>query len=116
MVRRTIDCRNIRAAVLGAFVYMVSILLMAAMGDAQPEVFDVEATRDRLLAGTTDLANFGESIVVADFNGDGVDDVAISAPRDQSPRGIIRTGLVSIFLGGTSFPELTDIVRIGKDG
>ncbi len=116
MARRTRDRWNCRTATLGALVSIACLVLMVSTGGAQPVVFDVEATRDRLIAGTTDLANLGRDMVVADFNGDGIDDVAVSAPRDQSPRGITRTGRVSIFFGGEAFTELTDIVRVGRDG
>lgn len=115
MICRRSDRRNIRPVIMGVLVYMAGLVLMVATGHAQPTVVDVEATRDHLFAGTTDLANFGESVVVADFNGDEIDDVAMSSPRDQTPRGVIQTGLVSIFYGGMGFAGLTDIVRIGKD-
>ncbi|RMF17303.1 MAG: hypothetical protein D6757_01415, partial [Alphaproteobacteria bacterium] len=76
-----------------------------------PEVFTLDDLAPgewiRLVnsAPTTTFPRFGEQIVSGDFNGDGLNDLAISAPGD-STGGLIGNGTVSIFHGRT--PQETE--------
>ncbi|OQY55152.1 MAG: hypothetical protein B6245_20205 [Desulfobacteraceae bacterium 4572_88] len=41
------------------------------------------------------------SMAKGDFNGDGVEDFAIGAPRETGPRTTDEVGMVMVFMGGT---------------
>ncbi len=50
-------------------------------------------------------------MVTGDFNGDGIKDLAVGAPRSDSPRGKAEAGNVSVFFGGEAFAALPSILE-----
>jgi hypothetical protein len=66
-------------------------------------------TWDTIITGATDYARFGNSMIVGDFNGDGKPDLAVGSREEDSPRGILNTGAVSLFFGGTTFQTLKNL-------
>lgn len=65
-----------------------------------------KSTWDAIITGATDSAQFGNAMAVGDFNADGKPDLAVASHEEDSPRGILDTGAVSIFFGGTAFQSL----------
>ncbi len=63
-------------------------------------------TWDSIITGATDYARFGNAMVVGDFNADGKADLAVGSREEDSPRGILNTGAVSIFFGGSTFDTI----------
>lgn len=64
-------------------------------------VEDTGAT-DVLFTGPTayQSGNLGDTMAKGDFNGDGLDDLALGAPGMSSPQGIVRAGNIYLFYGG----------------
>ena len=60
-------------------------------------------------------AGLGTALVKGDFNGDGIDDIAMSAIREAAPRTTDEVGMVSVFLGGPAIRELPKSVITGKE-
>lgn len=58
-------------------------------------------------------AQLGYSMVKGDFNGDGVQDIAVSAPREQNPLDE-TTGMVMIFYGGSNAADLPLLFVTGQ--
>ncbi len=52
-----------------------------------------------IVYGTLDAGRLGIAVAAGDFNGDGFDDVAISAPSEGLQFGRIRAGVIYIFFG-----------------
>jgi hypothetical protein len=68
-----------------------------------------KATWDTIITGATDYARFGNAMVVGDFNADGKPDLAVASREEDSPRGILNVGAVSLFFGGTTFQTLKSL-------
>lgn len=68
-----------------------------------------KANWDTIIAGASDSAYFGNAMAVGDFNGDKIPDLAVGAKKEDSPRGILDTGAVSVFFGGTNFQTLKNL-------
>jgi len=60
-----------------------------------------EWSQDRLRGGFERGDHFGEALVAADFNGDGVDDLAVGAPTENL-RDEIVAGAVNVIFGSSS--------------
>jgi hypothetical protein len=69
-----------------------------------------ELTWNTLFSGKTDLAKMGSSMVVGDFNGDHIADLALGSPNAKSRRGVEYTGAVSVYFGGQDFGAIKEIV------
>jgi len=67
------------------------------------------ATWDTIVTGATDYARFGNAMAVGDFNADGKSDLAVASREEDSPRGVLNTGVVSLFFGGTTFQTLNQL-------
>ncbi|WPL15093.1 FG-GAP repeat [Thiorhodovibrio litoralis] len=61
-------------------------------------------------------AQLGSAMAVGDFNGDGIQDLAIGAPRQDSPRGVSEAGVVSVFFGGGQIASPLGVVESSDDG
>lgn len=73
-----------------------------------------ELTWNTLFSGKTNFANMGTSMVVGDFNGDNIADLALGSPNAKSRRGVENTGAVSVYFGGQDFGAIKEIVT--QDG
>jgi len=71
---------------------------------------------DKVIKSSQRYAWLGRSIATGDFNGDGIDDIALGAPRETSPRAISETGLISVFFGGSGFNELPNLFESKSGG
>lgn len=69
-----------------------------------------ELSWNTLFSGKTDLAKMGTSMVVGDFNGDSIADLALGSPDAKSRRGVENTGAVSVYFGGQDFGDIKEIV------
>jgi len=67
------------------------------------------STWDSIITGATDMARFGNAMTVGDFNADGKPDLAVGSHEEDSPRGILNVGAVSLFFGGTPFETLKNL-------
>lgn len=67
------------------------------------------ATWDTIITGATDLARLGNAMVAGDFNADGKPDLAVASHEEDSPRGMLDVGVVSLFFGGTTFQTLQNL-------
>ena len=79
--------------------------------NANAAVLELEnrATWDTIITGATDYARFGNAMVTGDFNGDGKSDLAVGSREEDSPRGILNTGAISLFFGGETFQTLKNL-------
>jgi hypothetical protein len=75
-----------------------------------------KATWDAIITGATDYARFGNAMAVGDFNADGKADLAVGSREEDSPRGILNTGAVSIFFGGSTFQTLKNLSASNSAG
>lgn len=66
-------------------------------------------TWDTIVTGATDYARFGGAMAVGDFNADGKPDLAVSSREEDSSRGILNVGAVSLFFGGTTLQILKNL-------
>ncbi len=64
------------------------------------------ATWDTIITGVSDYARFGNAMVAGDFNADGKSDLAVASREEDSPRGLLNVGAVSLFFGGATFQTL----------
>jgi len=80
---------------------LLLIFTAAAYAD---NVLEVETERDMVIWGNSDFAKLGQSMAIGDFNGDGIDDVAIGSPQQHSADGTINdVGFVSVMFGSSAF-------------
>lgn len=88
----------------------VSIALSLGL-NANAATLELEnrATWDTIITGATDFARFGNAMVAGDFNADGKPDLAVASREEDSPRGILNVGAVSLFFGGTTFQTLKSL-------
>jgi hypothetical protein len=73
-----------------------------------------ELSWNTLFSGKTNFAKMGTSMVVGDFNGDSIADLALGSPDAKSRRGVENTGAVSVYFGGQDFGKIKEIVT--QDG
>lgn len=78
------------------------------------ELFSEAPVREFYGANSFDL--FGDQIEVCDFNGDGLQDLAVSSPFGQDPDGETDQGVVNVFLGypGGRFISAPDVQLVGQ--
>ena len=76
----------------------------------------VASQQDVTIIGARAGDNLGFSIVIADLNGDGSDDVVLAAPFGGAPDQPSRKpGRVYIFFSGPGLPERLDLAQDGAD-
>lgn len=78
------------------------------------ELFSETPVRNFFGVNSFDL--FGDDIEVCDFNGDGLQDLAVSSPFGQDPDGETDQGVINVFLGypGGRFISTPDIQIVGQ--
>lgn len=106
-----------------ALVFPVLFVLMTAfqMSTVTAATIQVKETgglqgADIVIKAPQREAQLATGMVTGDFNGDGVQDLALGAPRNSSPRGVEEAGTVSVFFGGAAFSSLPSIFETVEGG
>ncbi len=88
---------------------LFSVLLTTTTSSAGTflQLSESDTIKDVLFGTEQSYAYLGTTVVSGDFNGDDIDDLAVSAPGEYGPYGAVKTGFVGIFFGGQSFASLT---------
>ena len=82
-------------------------------GPSLPAQLDLTADADLLIYGAYERQRFGQSIVVDDVNGDGIDDLLVSSSDfGGAPQS---GGRLDIFFGSSSLPALIDLATTPAD-
>ena len=76
-----------------------------------------QGEQDMTIFGAKEKDNLGFGVLAADINGDGVDDIVVSAPLSEGPQATFRTdrGEVYVIFGRSSLPEVIDIAQGEQD-
>jgi hypothetical protein len=100
--------RMTQSFTLGAILSMSS----AIHADVSGTTLEIgnELSWNTLFSGKTDFAKMGTSMVVGDFNGDSIADLALGSPDAKSRRGVENTGAVSVYFGDQDFGDIKEIV------
>ncbi len=78
---------------------------------ADSRIFVFRDKEDIIGSSNQSGANFGTSLVAADFNGDGLDDLAVGSPLEDIS-GVNNAGVVDIISGGDLRNSLFDSTRL----
>ena len=87
-------------SVTGYATALVVMLAVASAGDAQ--VWEMRNFRIEPTLHASHGMNFGDVVVVGDFNGDGRDDLAIAGPEGEGNGGEENSGNVVVHLGSAA--------------
>ncbi|MGH9764990.1 MAG: integrin alpha, partial [Blastocatellia bacterium] len=95
---------------------LIVLILNQVLAQVRPQAIQTidlgESTPDVELVGPSTNARFGSAIIVGDFNGDGLPDIAVGAPFatiTNSPSDVRpAAGAVYVFFGRATFPPVLD--------
>ena len=84
-----------------------ALLILLLTAPVYADVYDlaIPGTADAWLAGPETEANFGYGVAAGDFDGDGIDDIALGAPGVGNTIPTYRRGAVYLMLSSTGFLE-----------
>lgn len=106
--------RNLCNLLLFALLLSTFFTTTASIAGTFIQLSENDTFKDILFGTEQSYAKLGITVVSGDFNGDNIDDLAISSPGEYTPAGTAKAGFVGIFFGGPSFSSLPAEVITGN--